>query len=188
MRPRSVPIALWCDPSLRPHTQMNDSRIDRWAFLELVAHAVPSVVRVAAAFQISVSDGPARPTSRPWLQLQRMRRAPRLRQLLLSLMPTRTLQARGPHIPQSDFGGAAAKALEGMDREGISRTIVMPPPFSPDSPGKYDLEDFARAMSERASRLSYLGGRRDPQSDASRGRPLGIHQGRSATELRSPSP
>ena len=98
------------------------------------------------------------------------------------------LQARGPHHPQSDFGGAAAKALEGMDREGISRTIVMPPPFSPDSPGKYDLEDFARAMSERASRLSYLGGRRDPQSDASRGRPLGIHQGRSATELRSPSP
>jgi hypothetical protein len=40
------------------------------------------------------------------------------------------LQARGPHHPHSDFGGAAAKALEGMDREGIGRTIVLPPPFS----------------------------------------------------------
>ena len=66
------------------------------------------------------------------------------------------LQARGAHHPQSDFGGAAAKALEGMDREGMSRAIIMPPPFSPDSPGKY--EDFTGAIGEHTSRFSYLGG------------------------------
>jgi hypothetical protein len=45
-----------------------------------------------------------------------------------------------------------------MDLEGISRTIIMPPPFGPDSSGKYDFEDFRGAIGERASRFSYLGG------------------------------
>jgi hypothetical protein len=45
-----------------------------------------------------------------------------------------------------------------MDREGISRTIIMPPPFGPDSPRNYDFEDFAGAIGQEASRFSYLGG------------------------------
>ena len=35
----------------------------------------------------------------------------------------------------------------------------MPPPFGPDSRGKYDCEDFAGAIGERTSRFAYLEGR-----------------------------
>lgn len=138
--------------------RMSDSRIDRRAFLELAARGVPSVVGLGAAFQIIASGWTGTPGS--LTMVANAENAPgATAPATTPIIDTHAhLQARGPHHPQSDYGGAAARALEDMDREGIGRTIIMPPPFSPDSPGKYDFEDFAGAMSERASRLSCLGG------------------------------
>jgi hypothetical protein len=146
---------------------MNDSRIDRRAFLELVARGVPSLVALGAALQITRIGWTGTRYS-----LTMVANAEN-EQGAVAPAPTHIidthahLQARGPRHPQSDYGGAAANALEAMDREGISRTIIMPPPFGPDSPGKYDLENFGGAIGERANRFSFSRRWRNPQSDAS---------------------
>lgn len=137
---------------------MGDSRIDRRAFLELVARGVPSLVGLGAAFQLKRIRWTGAPSSLRGVTNAEFAQGETAAGATHIIDTHAHLQARGPHHRQSDFGGAAAKALEGMDSEGISRTIIMPPPFSPDSLGKYDFEDFTGAIGENRSRFSYLGG------------------------------
>jgi hypothetical protein len=137
---------------------MNDPRIDRRAFLRLVARGVAGVIGVGAAFQVTGIGWAGTPYSRTMAANTENPQGATAPAAAPIIDTHAHLQARGPHHRQSDFGGAAAEALEGMDREGISRTIIMPPPFGPDSPGRYDFEELASAIGEHSSRLSCLGG------------------------------
>ena len=137
---------------------MGDSRIDRRAFLELVARGVPSLVALGATFQVTSFGWTGRRYSLTMIANADEEQggvAPAAAHIIDTHAHP---QARGPHHPQNDYGGAAAKPREAMDREGINRTIIMPPSFGPDSRGKYDWQDFAGAIGERTSRFAYLGG------------------------------
>jgi len=57
-----------------------------------------------------------------------------------------------------DFDGAAQVALKKMDKLGIQKMIVMPPPFTPDNQMKYRSEEFASAVQKYPDRFAYLGG------------------------------
>jgi hypothetical protein len=125
-------------------------QIDRRAFLGLMARGGPGVLSLAGfKFTRSIS----------YASLLAQNAGIVAGQLPYPIIDTHAhLQARGPHHPEADYGGAVANAIEEMDRQGISRTILMPPPFGPDSPGAYDFEDFAGPMSQRPNQLSCLGG------------------------------
>ena len=107
---------------------MSDSRIGRRAFLKLAARGVPSVVGLGAAFQMARIGWTGTPYS-----LTMVANADNAQGAVApatTIIDTHAhLQVRGPHHPRPDYGGAVAKALEAMDHEGISRTIIMPPPF-----------------------------------------------------------
>ncbi len=60
--------------------------------------------------------------------------------------------------PQVDFYGAAQVALAEMDRLGIKKTLVMPPPFPPDHPHRHDVEDFIDTLRKYPDRFGFLGG------------------------------
>jgi hypothetical protein len=127
---------------------MGDSRIDRRAFLELLARGVPSFVSLGAPFQLKRIRWTGAPSALTGFANAEYAQGGTAAGATHIIDTHAHLQARGPHHRQSDFGGAAAKALEGMDSQGISRTIIMPPPFGPDSLGKYDIEDFTGAIGE----------------------------------------
>ena len=113
---------------------MSDSRIDRRAFLELMGRGVPSLVALGAAFQITRIGWTGKRYSLTTVANAENEQGA-VAPAATHIIDTHAhLQARGPHHRQSDYGGAAAKALGAMDREGISWTIIMPPPFGPDSP------------------------------------------------------
>ena len=57
-----------------------------------------------------------------------------------------------------NYDGAAKAALKTMERLGIKKMLVMPPPFHPDHQGKYDIENFLGTIRKYPDRLSCLGG------------------------------
>lgn len=53
---------------------------------------------------------------------------------------------------------AAKTALEIMDRLGIQKTLIMPPPFPPDNPEKYDYRELIQATKKYPGRFAVFGG------------------------------
>ncbi|MCP4695178.1 MAG: amidohydrolase family protein [Desulfobacterales bacterium] len=64
----------------------------------------------------------------------------------------------GPLRGRSDFEGAARVALDMMDKLGIETLVVMPPPFQPNHPGVYDVEDLMSVVGRHPGRFAVLGG------------------------------
>ena len=58
----------------------------------------------------------------------------------------------------TDYEGAVSVALETMNRLGIRKTLVLPPPFSSGHPHQYDFEDFLAAIGRHPARFGFLGG------------------------------
>lgn len=57
-----------------------------------------------------------------------------------------------------DYDGAARIALATMDKLGIKKMFIMPPPFSRDHPHKYDVDDFIGTVKKYSDRFAFLGG------------------------------
>jgi len=53
---------------------------------------------------------------------------------------------------------AAKTALEIMDRLGIQKTLIMPPPFPSDNPQKYDYRELVEVTKKYPGRFTFLGG------------------------------
>ncbi len=64
----------------------------------------------------------------------------------------------GPSRGKTDYEGAARVALDMMDRLGIETLFVMPPPFQPNHPGVYDVEDLMGVVRKHPGRFAVLGG------------------------------
>ncbi len=64
----------------------------------------------------------------------------------------------GPSRGKSDYEGAARVALEMMDRLGIEILFIMPPPFQPNNPGVYDVEELMGVVGKHPGRFAVLGG------------------------------
>lgn len=60
--------------------------------------------------------------------------------------------------PTLQFNSAVEAALERMDRFGIRRILLMPPPLAPNSSVTYDLEALRFAPGKYPDRISLLGG------------------------------
>lgn len=58
----------------------------------------------------------------------------------------------------ADYDGAVKSALERMDKLGIAKTIVMPPPMPDNFPGQYECEDLLPALEKHPGRFAFLGG------------------------------
>ena len=65
--------------------------------------------------------------------------------------------ARGGFI-EKDYEGAARVALSTMDKHGITKMIIMPPPFAPDHPHIYEYKDLLGVCKRHPDRLAFLGG------------------------------
>jgi len=63
-----------------------------------------------------------------------------------------------PSSAQVDCEGAAQVALAAMDRVGIARMFIMPPPFTPEHPNLYTYEELLGAVKNYPDRFSFLGG------------------------------
>lgn len=59
---------------------------------------------------------------------------------------------------ETDFEGAARIALDAMKQLGIEKMFIMPPPFSPDHPGRYTFEDLIDTAKKYPDRFALLGG------------------------------
>lgn len=57
-----------------------------------------------------------------------------------------------------DYEGAAQVALAKMNELGIERMLIMPPPFPPNHPNKYEMDDFVEVVRKYADRFGFLGG------------------------------
>lgn len=57
-----------------------------------------------------------------------------------------------------DYEGAAQVALETMDRLGIRKLIIMPPPFAPHHPQSYDADPLIGIVRWRPDRFAFLAG------------------------------
>lgn len=61
--------------------------------------------------------------------------------------------------PGQDFKAGLAAALESMDRVGMARTILMPPPLpQKGGPRYYDIEDLLFARAAQPGRVALMGG------------------------------
>ena len=67
-------------------------------------------------------------------------------------------QFRSRSGPASDYEGAARITLAKMNELGIKKMIIMPPPFSPNHHGIYDLEHLADIVRKYPDRFAFLGG------------------------------
>ncbi len=63
-----------------------------------------------------------------------------------------------PGAEQSDYEGAAQVALDSMRRLGIKQMLIMPPPFSPEHPGRYTFEELMPIARRHPDRFAFLGG------------------------------
>ena len=59
---------------------------------------------------------------------------------------------------KADYAGAVETALKRMDKLGISKGIVMPPPMPDNFPANYECEDFLPALKKHADRFAFLCG------------------------------
>jgi hypothetical protein len=57
-----------------------------------------------------------------------------------------------------DTRGAAREALDVMDRHGIARAVLMPPPFEPERDAAYDYRELREIVAVRPDRFVFLGG------------------------------
>ncbi|MFH1454059.1 MAG: amidohydrolase family protein [Armatimonadota bacterium] len=57
-----------------------------------------------------------------------------------------------------DYDGAMKKALFQMNKLGIKKIIIMPPPFTPENNAKYTYKDLASAVKKYPGRFDFLGG------------------------------
>ena len=65
----------------------------------------------------------------------------------------------GPRgFKELNYDGAAKVALKTMEKLGIKKMLVMPPPFHPDHQDKYNIEDLMGVIRKYSDRLSCLGG------------------------------
>lgn len=65
----------------------------------------------------------------------------------------------GPPLrPKLDYDGAVQTALSKMDRLGIKKMFVMPPPFTPSNKRIYEIDEFIDAVKKYPDRFAYLGG------------------------------
>lgn len=65
--------------------------------------------------------------------------------------------SRGGH-EELDYEGAASVALTEMNRLGIRKIFIMPPPFSPGHPNRYSVDDFIGIVQKHPDRFAFLGG------------------------------
>ncbi len=63
-----------------------------------------------------------------------------------------------PGVHETDYEGAARVALDTMNRLGIKKMLIMPPPFSPNHPNRYSFEDLTGAVKKYPDRFAFLGG------------------------------
>jgi len=63
-----------------------------------------------------------------------------------------------PGIQEVDYEGAARVALTRMNKVGIKRMFIMPPPFTPNHPNRHTYKDFIRTVNKYPDRLAFLGG------------------------------
>ena len=65
----------------------------------------------------------------------------------------------GPQSRQVlDFEGAAQAALRTMNRFGIEKMLIMPPPFPPGHEHQYECDDFIEIAQKYPERFAFLGG------------------------------
>jgi predicted TIM-barrel fold metal-dependent hydrolase len=57
-----------------------------------------------------------------------------------------------------EYFAAASKALDAMERLGIEKMLIMPPPFSPELPRSFDMEDLLPVVRKFHGRVFVLGG------------------------------
>jgi predicted TIM-barrel fold metal-dependent hydrolase len=68
-------------------------------------------------------------------------------------------QLRSPSgLQETDFEGAAGVALSAMDQFGITKMIIMPPPFTPQQPHIYDYTELIGVVKKHPGRFAFLGG------------------------------
>lgn len=65
---------------------------------------------------------------------------------------------RSRGVFHSDYDRTAETALATMNDLGIQKSLIMPPPFPPDHPGRYDYEDLAQTTKKNPERFPFLGG------------------------------
>ena len=58
----------------------------------------------------------------------------------------------------SDYDRAAKTALAAMHALGIEKSLIMPPPFSPEHPNRYDYRALAEVAKKNPERFAFLGG------------------------------
>jgi len=63
-----------------------------------------------------------------------------------------------PGVHEMDYEGAARVALDTMNRLGIKKMLIMPPPFSLNHPNRYTFEDLIGAVRKYPDRFAFLGG------------------------------
>lgn len=63
---------------------------------------------------------------------------------------------RGPG--ERDFQGSARVALSTMDKLGITKNFIMPPPFSPQNPHIYNYTELIGVVKKYPDRFAFLGG------------------------------
>jgi len=63
-----------------------------------------------------------------------------------------------PGIQETDYEGAGRVALDVMNRFGIKKMLIMPPPFPPDHPNRYTFEDLISIVKKYPDRFAFLGG------------------------------
>jgi hypothetical protein len=61
-------------------------------------------------------------------------------------------------VEGQDYEGAAKVALSAMDQLGITKMIIMPPPFAPQSSHIYDYTDLIPVVKKHPDRFAFLGG------------------------------
>ena len=57
-----------------------------------------------------------------------------------------------------DYEGAAQVALGAMDKYGIKKMLIMPPPFAPDNKNQYECDDFLEIVKKYPDRFVFFGG------------------------------
>ena len=58
----------------------------------------------------------------------------------------------------SDFSGSLEIMLKEMDRVGISKTLIVPPPFPFRNARTYDAEAIVKTIGDKKNRFGFLGG------------------------------
>lgn len=73
--------------------------------------------------------------------------------------PLRYIDTQAQFDPADiNYSASLRTMLQEMDRVGISRMLIVPPPFPPKAALAYDAEEIVRAIGERTDRFAFLAG------------------------------